>query len=115
GVWAFEPTAAIPKPAEQISDSGTDAFILFVYHSRRRLVQLNERVTVKLPKRARVSHVRFTHARWIWIALHRNAAFFANALRYRCSAREEILTFICDRCRFDDRIDVRLLLSSSIP
>jgi len=59
GVWAFKlPTTAIPNSTAQMSDSDTNAFILFVYHSRRRLVQLNERVTVKLSERARVSHVR---------------------------------------------------------
>jgi len=49
GVWAFKlPTKSIPNASPQISDSDTNAFMLFVYHPPRRLVQPNATVTVKL-------------------------------------------------------------------
>ncbi len=49
GVWAFKlVTKVIPSASAQISNSDASAFILFVYHPQRRLVQPNATVTVKL-------------------------------------------------------------------
>jgi hypothetical protein len=49
GVWAFKlPAKIIPNASAQISDFDKNAFMFFLYHRRRRLVQLNEAVTVKL-------------------------------------------------------------------
>src|SRR5204863_7795126 len=58
GVWAFKlPTKIIPNARVQMSDSDTNDFMLFVYHSPRRLVQRNKAVTVKLYRGRRSAYV----------------------------------------------------------
>jgi hypothetical protein len=48
GVCAFKLlTKVTPSASAQISHFGTSAFMLFVYHRLRRLVQPNAMVTVK--------------------------------------------------------------------
>jgi hypothetical protein len=53
GVWALKlATKVIPSASAQSSDSDTNAFMLFLYHRRRRLVQRNATVTVALESKA---------------------------------------------------------------